>query len=241
MHPFLKNVHPSWLGILTQALGKVEDSYLSVLLGESTWLPGAQHILSAFSLPKENTRYLLLGESPYPRQASANGYAFWDASVASLWSETGFSKQVNRATSLRNWIKMLLVARGDLKEANVSQEAIAVLNKSFYVQTAAELFKNFLDKGFLLLNASLVFRTADTVKLDAKAWLPFLGSLLSSLKETSIELILMGNIAKKVSQIEAAPSFKTLSVEHPYNLSFIHNRAVQDFFRPLELLKNESK
>jgi uracil-DNA glycosylase len=239
MHPFLKNVHPSWSAILSQALDKVEPLYLQSLLDDASWLPGTSHILNAFSIPKAQTRYILLGESPYPRPLSSNGYAFWDASVKSLWSATGFSKPVNRATSLRNWIKMLLVARGDLQESDVSQGAIAHLNKANYVQTGEGLFKNFLEKGFLLLNASLVFRNAQTVKQDAKAWFPFLENLLKALREDDIQLILMGNIAKKINQTKDISVFKTLSVEHPYNISFIHNTFVQDFFRPLDLLKNE--
>ena len=47
-------------------------------------------------------------------QIFANGYAFWDAAVNELWSDNGLSKAVNRATSLRNFIKMLLVTEGAL-------------------------------------------------------------------------------------------------------------------------------
>jgi uracil-DNA glycosylase len=239
MHSFLESphIHPSWHSILNQALTKVAPAYLDNLLTEPSWLPGIDKIFNAFSIPLESTRYILLGESPYPRADSANGYAFWDGAVESLWSETGFSKPVNRATSLRNWIKMLLVARGDLNIKDTSQAAIADLNKLNYVQTARELFGNFLEKGFLLLNATLVFQDAEKVKEDAKAWFPFLDYLLNALKEEDIQLILLGNIAKKVNKIESVNYFKTISVEHPYNISFIDNKIAQDFFRPLDLLK----
>jgi uracil-DNA glycosylase len=240
LRSLIANTHVSWHAILEQALAKVEPAYLEELFSISDWLPGSENFLNAFSLPLENTRYLLLGESPYPRAASANGYAFWDAAVGSLWSETGFSKQVNRATSLRNWIKMMLVVRGDLEETNVSQTAIAALDNSIYTQTAAELFGHFLDQGFLLLNASLVFRGAERVKADAQAWVPFLETLLELLKGRDIELVLFGNIANKINKLDIVTSFKTLSSEHPYNISFIHNKTVQDFFRPLDLLQRRA-
>jgi len=188
-------------------------------------------------MPLEKIRYVLMGESPYPRAHSANGYAFWDQAVDGLWSETGLSKPVNRATSLRNIIKMLLVAKGDLAPHDTTQDAIAAIDKTPFVQTNTAFFENFQHAGFLLLNASLVFREK-RVPQDAKAWLPFMTTLLSSLNEhkPDVELLLFGNIAKKINQLDALKPFKRLQAEHPYNLSFITNNTILDFFRPLSLL-----
>ena len=97
--------------------------------------------------PLSSVRTILFGESPYPREGSANGYAFWDAAVENLWSDSGLSKAVNRATSLRNFIKMLLLARGDLNH-DFSQPAIAQLDKSTFHRTADEFFTGLLNKGF---------------------------------------------------------------------------------------------
>ena len=72
-------------------------------------------LLAAFQRDRAGVRYLLIGESPYPRRASANGIAFYDAAVDSLWSEQGLSKAVNRATSLRNIVKTALLAEGLLQ------------------------------------------------------------------------------------------------------------------------------
>jgi uracil-DNA glycosylase len=63
----------------------------------------------------------------------------WLNQHSDLWSKTGFSKEVNRAASLRNWLKMMLVARGDLQE-DYSQAAIAAIDKSQYWQTAERFF-----------------------------------------------------------------------------------------------------
>src|SRR5579872_5478996 len=89
----------SWHACIKQGLAEMDPLYLETLYTDNQWLPGSQNIFNAFSLPVAKVNFLLLGESPYPRAASANGYAFWDAAVKELWSETGLSKSVNRATS----------------------------------------------------------------------------------------------------------------------------------------------
>ncbi|HAT31470.1 MAG TPA: uracil-DNA glycosylase, partial [Janthinobacterium sp.] len=64
-------------------------------------------------------------EGPYPRAASATGVCFMDGAVGALWSEAGLSKPVNRATSLRNFMKMLLLADGQLALDATSGAALA--------------------------------------------------------------------------------------------------------------------
>src|SRR5438128_2360838 len=116
--PFnLNSVHSSWNECLQRAVARLNSTYLETLAQSTTWLPGPNKIFNAFTLPIEKVNYVLFGESPYPRRESANGYAFWDAAVQELWSETGLSKRVNRATSLRNILKMLLVAEGALNSS----------------------------------------------------------------------------------------------------------------------------
>lgn len=235
MHSLLnsKQIHPEWFDMLNKALQKVDQDYLQQLQSSSTWLPGVEKLFAAFSQPLSSMRYILLGESPYPRATSANGYAFWDGAVGALWSPTGLSKEVNRATSLRNLIKMLLHARGDLMD-DVSQEAIARLDKSNYIQTLAQLFGAFTQHGFLLLNASLVYSEGD-IPYHAKQWRPFMHSLLNQLADfnPALQLVLFGKIAAQVPDIDRFPS---LMVEHPYNVSFITNSKVMAFFKPMDLL-----
>lgn len=235
----LNKVDPAWQYVVQQALATVKKPYLQHLASDTAWLPGKDTIFNAFSLPKAKTRYILFGEAPYPRQSSANGYAFWDAAVKELWSPTGLAIAVNRATSLRNWIKMLLVARGDLAIPNTGQNAIATLNKLPYVLTAEALFNNFLRAGFLLLNASLVFRSDTLIKVDINMWLTFIDTLLQQLQGTGVTLILLGNAANIISTLTSAQSYRQFSAEHPYNLSFVSNLQVQHFFRPFDLLANK--
>lgn len=238
MQNIVEQAHPQWHKLLECALGVMDRQYLDKLQSTDNWLPGIKSIFSAFSLPLSTTRYILLGESPYPRVQSANGYAFWDQAVQSLWSEKGLSKQVNRATSLRNFIKMLLLARGDLI-GDLSQDAIARLDKSQYVQTGAQLFGALMGKGFLLLNASLVYSEGQ-VPYHAREWRPFIHSLFQQLAEhnPSLKLVLLGRIAEQVPRTNLFP---VLLAEHPYNISFITNPAVVEFFKPMDLLGHDKK
>ena len=185
----------------------------------------------------DQVNYVLFGESPYPRKESANGYAFWDAAVNELWSPTGLSKRVNRATSLRNIIKMLLLADGALKPNDTSQEAIARLDKNKYYQTNTEFFQNLLSHGFLLLNATPVLQDG-APQIDAKAWHAFTIEVLTSLlrKRPNVTLILFGRIANVLKDFAPPTHLNKLISEHPYNVSFITNIEVLDFFRPLSLL-----
>jgi uracil-DNA glycosylase len=234
----LRKVHASWLDILERALQAMDADYLQRIIDEETWLPGHAQIFNAFSLPLTEVNYVLFGESPYPRVQSANGYAFWDAAVTSLWSETGLSKPVNRATSLRNFIKMLLIAAGELTATTTTQTDIAKLDKHHLIQTNNELFGNLLKNGFLLLNATPVLRPL-SVRKDAKAWRPFLEQVLHFLTQQrpEVEFILLGGIANEIDTLITQPGLKKLYAEHPYNISFINNPKMLDFFRPFELLK----
>ncbi|MCC5792991.1 MAG: uracil-DNA glycosylase [Legionellaceae bacterium] len=230
---WIKNTHPQWHPLLQKALATIEPAYWRELKGAPHWLPGFERMLAAFSLPLQDTRFILLGESPYPRAASANGYAFWDAAVGDLWSAKGMSSAVNRATSLRNFIKMLLHAQGALRD-DFSQEAIARLDKSGFWQDGSAFFQGMLRRGFLLLNASLVFRRQQVAR-DTRIWLPFMQSMLQQLAQQrpDITLILFGRLAEKVADFTALPC---LIAEHPYNVSFIQNPKVLHFFKPLDLL-----
>ena len=237
--PFnLDVVDTSWRDCLNTSLEKINPDYFQQLSRSSEWLPGTEKIFNAFSLPLNHVNYILFGESPYPRKASANGYAFWDADVNELWSPTGLSKKVNRATSLRNILKMLLIAEGALDKNHTSQADIANVDKSRFVKTSEELFTQLLKKGFLLLNATLVLQAGPPQK-DARAWQPFIKELLACLlqKQPNVTFILMGKIANEIDKLLPPQPLKKLYVEHPYNLSFVTNPTAIQFFAPLHLLR----
>lgn len=230
-------IHASWKPLIMQALTQVNSDYLNDLSQHENWLPGKHAIFNAFQLPLSNTQAILFGESPYPRPESANGFAFWDANVKNLWSDTGLDKHVNRATSLRNMIKCMLLAENYLNTTQLTQEAIAKLDKSALVQTAAQLFSNFARQGVLLLNASLVLSDRK-VKDEAKQWVPFIRELLRQLGQQArpIKLILMGKIAETILALPESSAFPHILMEHPYNLSFIHNPNALQLFGKWELL-----
>lgn len=231
------NIDASWQIPLENALQTMDQHYLQQLLADEPWLPGKTKFLSAFSLPLPKVKTILLGESPYPRIESANGYAFWDAAVGDIWSETGLAKPVNRATSLRNFVKMLLVAEGSLTPNNTTQPAIANCDKTKFIQTNTELFEGLINRGFLLLNATLVLGI-EKVQTNAKHWRPFINSILVDIlsKQPDITLILFGKIAEMIDKLKKLPNTPRLYAEHPYNVTFINNKKVLDFFRPFDLL-----
>jgi uracil-DNA glycosylase len=238
-------VHDQWQDILSDALETVDADYQSQLLHSRAWLPGIDNLFSAFRRDRLGVRYVLIGESPYPRQQSANGIAFYDAAVTKLWSESGLSKSVNRATSLRNIIKTALLAEDYIEadsQGKISQASIAMLDKSGMIQTMADLFQALENNGFLMLNATPVLHPGRKPSLEARYWQGFLERLLErladSLKQTPT-LVLWGKIAESIEPLAVADRYQKLVCEHPYNLSFIKNPAMQSLFRELMLFSRQ--
>ena len=242
----LAGVHPEWQEILAEALGLVERDYLASLLADERWLPGPNHLLAAFRRDRHNLRYLLLGESPYPRRESANGIAFYDAAVGSLWSDRGLSKAVNRATSLRNIVKAALLADGRLvadADGRITQEAIAAIDRGGLVDSLDELFANLQAQGWLMLNATPVLHPERKPAVEARYWQAFLERLLTLIidqGESRPTLLLWGKIAALVEQMPASANYHRLVCEHPYNLSFIDNPQIQALFREIAPLRRSA-
>ena len=236
--------HHDWRQILAESLSTLEPNYLESLLQDNTWLPGVNRLLAAFQRDRSGVRYLLIGESPYPRRESANGIAFYDAAVGSLWSEQGLSKAVNRATSLRNIVKTALLAEGHLHKdsaGKITQESIARLDKHGLILTLAELFQNLEQAGFLLLNATPVLHSERKPAQEAGYWLQFLERLLSLISQNSsrrITLLLWGKIAKLVETMPASANYDKIVCEHPYNISFIDNPEMQRLFAEINVMRN---
>ena len=243
---------PSWRPVLTQGLelmARQDPAYL-LALSKDRFLPTDGRIFSAFEQPLEAVKYVLVGEGPYPREQSATGVCFMDGAVGSLWSEQGLSKPVNRATSLRNFMKTLMVADGLLKPDATGGEAVAPVAAkamqpgSGFIQTLPELQLNLTDHGFLLLNAALVFRSHVPPVKEAKAWRPLLETALEALADrpglAPPTLVLWGRIAQWLEDLPAVSRFPKAVAEHPYNLSFIQNRAMQELFGSMNLLRAKS-
>ena len=243
----ITRAHLSWQPILRRGLEAVaaaQPAYLAQLEIDH-YLPTDQRLFAAFALPLDAVRFVLVGEGPYPRAESATGVCFMDGAVGSLWSESGLAKSVNRATSLRNFMKMLLVADGRLRPDDTGAAAMAPValaaRSDGSVQTLAELQARLTSHGFLLLNASLVFRPTVAPALDAKAWLPFLQTVLAALSDQRDQgatptLVLWGKIAEQLARLRETSRFPQCCAEHPYNLSFITHDGMQKLFGPMRLL-----
>ncbi len=248
----LEQADQSWQPVLRAGLDAIaanNPDYLPAL-ADDHFLPNGGRVFAAFRQPLDAVRYVLVGEGPYPRPDSATGVCFMDGAVSSLWSEKGLSKPVNRATSLRNFMKMLLVADGQLTLANTTGEALSEISDRAraapdeVIQTLPELQDNLTAHGFLLLNATLVFRKHVPPVREAKAWLPFLQVVLSALADHAERkgkepptLVLWGKIAVQLEALPANARFPKKVAEHPYNLSFIGNPVMQEFFGPMHLLR----
>jgi uracil-DNA glycosylase len=234
---------PSWRPILLSGLHDMavaDPLYLpSLVIG--AFLPTQGRLFAAFAQPIESVRYVLVGEGPYPREDSATGFCFMDGAVDELWSEQGLSKRVNRATSMRNFMKMLMVAEGLLSvdatkgEMIAGVSAIARAKDSGFIQTLPDLQNNLTNEGFLLLNAALVFRPEVAPAKDAKAWRPLL-QRSDQADQAPPTLVLWGKIAQWLEDLEPVKAFPKAVAEHPYNLSFIAHSGMQTLFGPMKLL-----
>lgn len=233
----------SWRPILLKGLEAVaaaNPDYLPSLAADA-YLPTGQRLFAAFALPLPTVCYVLVGEGPYPRAESATGVCFMDGAVGELWSEAGLSKPVNRATSLRNFMKMLLVADGQLSAGETGAAAMAPVAANARgngsIQTLAQLQANLTGHGFLLLNAALVFRPHVPPVIEARAWLPLLQVVLAALAGTGAKLVLWGKIAEQLKKLPECDALEQVCSEHPYNLSFITHAEMQQLFGPMQLLR----
>ncbi len=235
----------SWRPHLLRGLEAVaagNPAYLPALAMDD-YLPTQGRLFAAFAQPLGRVRYVLVGEGPYPRAASATGVCFMDGAVGDLWSDTGLSTPANRATSLRNFMKMLLVADGQLQLEDTGGAAMAPVAAAARgngsIQMLPQLQDNLTKQGFLLLNAALVFRKHVAPVVDARAWLPFLQTVLGVLagQPAPPTLVLWGKIAEQLRKLPGTEHLPQVVAEHPYNLSFIGHQGMQRLFGPMELLR----
>jgi uracil-DNA glycosylase len=247
----LDRADASWRPLLVKGLEAMMATTPDYLpqLAQDQYLPTEQRLFAAFALPLNKVKYVLVGEGPYPRAESATGVCFMDGAVGSLWSEEvggGLSKPVNKATSLRNFMKMLLVADGQLQLENTAGEAMAAVSvqarsgAGSHILTLADMQQKLTEQGFLLLNASLVFRSHVAPVKDAKAWLPFFETVMAGLaaQATTVPtMVLWGKIAELLAKLPVMKDFPQITAEHPYNLSFIGNKDMHRLFQPMQLLK----
>ncbi len=235
----LSNIHPTWKKILEKSLKSLDIEYLNFLESDNSYFPDKNNLFNAFkTLSLDKTKYILFGQDPYPRVESALGYAFIDGKVESLFaSDGGLSKEVNKATSLRNMMKMLLLCEGELKD-DFSKDAVKKISHDKYINSIIELKNNFERNGVLLLNSALIFTKKEDSKYHAKMWKSFVNTFLEEIQNHDIKLLLFGNISKEIDKLSSSKNFEKVLVTHPYNVSFITDKKVLEVFCPMELLKS---
>ena len=90
-----------------------------------------------------------------------------------------------------------------------------------------------------MLNATPVLHLERKPSKEAKYWHGFLVCLLERLATSlgqTVTLVLWGKIAELIEPLEVADRYHKLVCEHPYNLSFIQNPAMQSLFREIRIL-----
>lgn len=236
----LKDVPKQWHPILSKALSTLPPDYL-LFLKDGDYLPHNNRIFNAFkSLKPNEVKYILFGQDPYPRKESAIGYAFIDGRVGDIFSTTGLSTEVNRATSLRNFIKTLLVTEGYLTCDDTSQKAISNIDKSSIIQTIDELKDNFVKSGVLLLNTALVFESKERCRYHIRIWKSFIKVFLNEMSLYTPTLILFGNYAKDIEKLlPQSNDFDIIRLQHPYNTGFICSSTAHRLFGQMKLLETD--
>ena len=231
-------VDDKWEPILIPALESLEDRYREFVLAGKGYIPTPDRLLAAFStLKPEEVRYILFGQDPYPRPESAIGYAFIDGRVERIFSPKGLDSRINRATSLRNFVKMALVADGRLDPGDTSQSAIAALEKDDLIDSMDALRKNFERSGVLLLNTALLFTSKEDSKKHIKAWQGFVEIFLHGMAVYDPSLILFGTHAKAIEKLSVTRTMTCITLEHPYNHTFVTNPEAHTLWGPMELFK----
>ena len=225
--------------ILSNALSKVDNEKMEEIF--KTSIPSKEKAFNAFNIPLNNIRYVLVGESPYPRLESANGLSFIDDNVKSLWTEEGkISKEANKATSLRNLIKCALIGENLLEVGKTTPKDIQKVDKSQLHNSMNDIKDSLLSNGVMLLNISLTIRKDISVNKDAKFWFPFMESVFNDLYQYNpdITFILWGGIAKRVEKMKHSQQWKKIYSEHPYNISFINKVENQKLLKDINFIKN---
>jgi uracil-DNA glycosylase len=230
-------VDPSWQDVINVSLEALHPDYRYFLNSDEDYFP--RNFLAPFcTLPREKTKAILFGQDPYPREKSATGYAFIDGMVDKIFSDTGFSKSVNRATSLRNFLKMQLINEGYLNQNDTSQEAIAAIHKHGLIETIEDLRNNFENEGILLLNTAPIFTCKSKSAYHVKQFAPFMRAFLKQCAKNDLELILFGKMADSiVGLLPKTHNFSLIRTPHPYNVGFIHHEDARAYFRDKSLIK----
>jgi uracil-DNA glycosylase len=124
--------------IINQVIETLEHDemlFLEKVLSDKTLIPRREDVFNGFNLPSQDVKYIIFGESPYPRIESATGHAFIDGKVKEIWGEEGLSKEVNKATSLRNLFKTALVADNIISPEKTTKAYIKNIDTTGFVNT----------------------------------------------------------------------------------------------------------
>jgi uracil-DNA glycosylase len=155
------------------------------------FLPSANVVLRALSMPLAEVRVLVVGQDPYPTPGSAVGLAF---AVAPHLSPLPASLR-NVFTELVDDVSASMPATGDLTP--------------------------WASQGVLLLNATLTVQAHQAGSHQGKGWETFTDAVIHILSERCNNLVFMlwGNYAQKKGSIIDSNKHLVLKTVHPSPLS----------------------
>ena len=231
----LRDVHCSWRELLSDALDRLDTAFLDSLESDAhIWLPGPDNCFAAFSVPRCEVNVVWLGESPYPRENSANGLSFYDGEVTDLFRNGRGLHPMG--TSLRNILKAWFVAIGCLEEDETNQGDIDRMCKERLISNLSDLFNRGKTNGWLWLNTALSLwpdpnEARPSLRLQICKWLPLIETVLRDVSERRPEsrVVLLGEFAREFAYIVDTP----LIAPHPArrNKDFIKCGEVRSFLR----------
>ena len=187
-------VHESWHACLAGQATSLA-SLVAFLNSENSsgrdFLPSANVVLRALSMPLAEVRVLVVGQDPYPTPGSAVGLAF---AVAPHLSPLPASLR-NVFTELVDDVSASMPATGDLTP--------------------------WASQGVLLLNATLTVQAHQAGSHQGKGWETFTDAVIHILSERCNNLVFMlwGNYAQKKGSIIDSNKHLVLKTVHPSPLS----------------------
>ncbi len=232
----LKGVDKNWAKPLKGCINELDKEYLKNLLNDK-YFPTVTNLFNPFkTLKKEMVKYVLFGQEPFPREESASGYAFIDSKVEEIFIDDNLSltREINKATSLRNFIKMLLVSMGIVSPDKTNKKDLENKKRKNLINSINELRENFEANGVLLLNASLVYENKKNRKEHLINWKPFFECLIKNI-DGDIKFILLGKNAHEIAELIKTNN-NIYKFEHPYKSTFIKNTKIHEAFAPMKLL-----
>eukprot|EP00697_Spironema_sp_BW2_P005642 gnl/Spiro4/17866_TR9511_c0_g1_i1.p1 gnl/Spiro4/17866_TR9511_c0_g1~~gnl/Spiro4/17866_TR9511_c0_g1_i1.p1 ORF type:complete len:489 (-),score=51.58 gnl/Spiro4/17866_TR9511_c0_g1_i1:180-1646(-) len=163
-------------------------------------IPSRERTFAALKVHPQDVKCVILGQDPYPREASATGIAFNDGLVKT-WNNK-FSP------SFRNIIKSVFVHYGFMSKSDKIDTLHQAVRRTNLV-SPPEWFERTMNQGVLWLNTALTFSdiSPSVLKQHTRFWRPIIQQTISTLltaksrANAGLVFILWGDHARKLKEM----------------------------------------